>query len=236
MKKVIHRANDRGMQNHGWLKAAHSFSFANYHDPSKTHFGLLRVLNDDIVSPGMGFGTHGHDNMEIVTIPLKGSLAHKDSLGSIGNISAGEVQIMSAGSGIQHSEFNGSSTEEVNLLQIWIFPKKRNIEPRYDQKKYDLEKSHNSFVTVVSPEDNPDVMWVNQDAVFSLGTFDKGALASYKLTYPGNGAYVFIIDGKAELDGSILEKRDAAGVYDTDVFELRVTESSKILIIEIPME
>lgn len=236
MKKVIHRANDRGIQDHGWLKAAHSFSFANYHDPSKMHFGLLRVLNDDIVSPGMGFGTHGHDNMEIVTIPLKGSLAHKDSLGSIGTISAGEVQIMSAGSGIQHSEFNGSSEEEVNLLQIWIFPKERNIEPRYDQKKYDLEKGHNSFVTVVSPEDNSDVMWVNQDAVFSLGTFDKGSLASYKLKYAGNGAYVFVIEGKVGLDGSVLEKRDAAGVYETETFELNVWENSKILIIEIPME
>ncbi len=236
MKKNIHRAADRGIQDHGWLKAAHSFSFANYHEPTKMHFGLLRVLNDDIVAPGMGFGTHGHDNMEIVTIPLKGSLAHKDSLGSIGNISAGEVQIMSAGSGIQHSEFNGSSEEEVNLLQIWIFPKERNIEPRYDQKKYDLVKSHNSFVTVVSPEDSSDVMWVNQDAVFSLGTFDPGAVAYYTVKYTGNGAYVFVIEGKAELDGSILEKRDAAGVYDTETIELNVTENSKILIIEIPME
>ena len=236
MKKIIHRATDRGIQDHGWLKAAHSFSFANYHEPSKMHFGLLRVLNDDIVAPGMGFGSHGHDNMEIITIPLKGSLAHKDSLGSIGNISAGEVQIMSAGSGIQHSEFNGSSEEEVNLLQIWIFPKERNIEPRYDQKKYDMEKSRNSFVTVVSPEDSSEVMWVNQDAVFSLGTFDQGSVAYYTLKYTGNGAYVFVIEGKAELDGAILEKRDAAGVYDTETIELNVTENSKILIIEIPME
>src|SRR5690606_38518311 len=152
MKKIIHRADDRGIQDHGWLKAAHSFSFANYYEPAKMHFGLLRVLNDDIVAPGMGFGTHGHDNMEIVTIPLKGVLAHKDSLGSSCNISYGEVQVMSAGSGIQHSEFNGSSIEEVNLLQIWVFPKERNIVPRYDQKKFDLESYQNSFVTVVSPD------------------------------------------------------------------------------------
>jgi redox-sensitive bicupin YhaK (pirin superfamily) len=236
MKKIIYRANDRGIQDHGWLKAAHSFSFANYHDPAKMHFGLLRVLNDDVIAAGMGFGTHGHDNMEIVTIPLKGSLAHKDSLGSVGNITAGEVQIMSAGSGIQHSEFNGSATEEAGLLQIWVFPKHRNIEPRYDQKKYDLEKSRNSFVAVVSSAESENVMWINQDAVFSLGLFDAGATASYSIKHPGNGAYVFIIDGKAQLDDAILEKRDAAGVYDTDRLELAIQENAKILIIEIPME
>lgn len=236
MKKIIHRAHDRGIQDHGWLRAAHSFSFANYHDSSKMHFGLLRVLNDDIVSPGMGFGTHGHDNMEIVTIPLKGSLAHKDSLGSIGNISSGEVQIMSAGSGIQHSEFNGSTTEEVNLLQIWVFPKQRNIEPRYDQKKYDLEGNHNSFLTLVSPEEKEGVMWINQDAVFSIGMFDKGTVVRYDIKYPGNGAYVFIIEGEAEIDGTELGQRDALGIYDTENIVLNATEDSKILIIEIPME
>lgn len=236
MEKIIHRANDRGIQDHGWLKAAHSFSFANYHDTAKMHFGLLRVLNDDIIGPGMGFGTHGHDNMEIVTIPIKGSLAHRDSLGSVGNISAGEVQIMSAGSGIQHSEFNGSSSEEVNLLQVWIFPKARNIEPRYDQKNYDLESNHNSFVTVVSPQEKENVMWINQDAVFSLGTFDGNVSARYKIQYPGNGAYVFFVEGEGELDGINLGKRDAMGIYDTDEFEISVKELSKILVIEVPMD
>lgn len=235
MKKIIHKANDRGIQDHGWLKAAHSFSFAQYHDPSKMHFGLLRVLNDDIVAPGMGFGTHGHDNMEIVTIPLKGSLSHKDSLGSIGNITAGEVQMMSAGSGIQHSEFNGSSTEEVNLLQIWVFPKERNIQPRYDQQKYDLKASNNSFVTLASSEKAPGVMWINQDAVFSLGTFDKSTTASYTFKHPGNGAYVFLIDGEIEVDGSKLDRRDAVGVYDTERIDISVREDSQILIIEVPM-
>lgn len=236
MKKIIHRADDRGIQDHGWLKAAHSFSFANYHDPSKMHFGLLRVLNDDIVAAGMGFGMHGHDNMEIVTIPLRGSLAHKDSIGSIGNISAGEVQIMSAGKGIQHSEFNGSSSEEVNLLQIWVFPKQRNIDPRYDQKQFDLEGKRNSFVAVVSPDEIDGAMWINQDAVFNLGLFDAGKIAKYDLKHPGNGAYVFLIDGEADLDGTLLNRRDAVGVYDTESFEIMVKEDSKILIIEIPMD
>ena len=236
MKKIIHRASDRGVQDHGWLKAAHSFSFGNYHDSSKMNFGLLRVLNDDVVSAGMGFGTHGHDNMEIVTIPLKGSLAHKDSLGSNGNITSGEVQIMSAGSGIEHSEFNGSLTEEVNLLQIWVFPKQRNIEPRYDQMKYDLEKNRNSFLTLVSPEEKEGIMWINQDAVFSLGMFDKSKLVSYNIKNPGNGAYVFIIEGKAEIDGTELGKRDALGIYDTENIAVRAIEESKILIIEIPMQ
>lgn len=236
MKKIIHRAKDRGIQDHGWLKAAHSFSFAGYHDPSKMHFGLLRVLNDDIVAPGMGFGTHGHDNMEIVTIPLKGSLSHKDSLGSVGNISAGEVQMMSAGSGIEHSEFNGSSKEEVNLLQIWVFPKVRNISPRYDQQKYDLESNKNSFVTLVSSEEQPGVMWINQDSVFSLGKFEQGATSSYQVKHAGNGAYVFLIDGEIEIDGTTLEKRDALGLFDMEKIDISVRKDSQILIIEVPME
>ncbi|WP_276364340.1 pirin family protein [Daejeonella sp. H1SJ63] len=236
MKKIIHRAADRGIQDHGWLKAAHSFSFANYFDPAKTHFGLLRVLNDDIIAPGMGFGTHGHDNMEIVTIPLKGALAHKDSLGSIGNITAGEVQIMSAGKGIQHSEFNGSSTQPVNLLQIWVFPKERNIQPRYDQMKYDINSNQNTFLTLVSPKAAPGVMWINQDAFFSIGKFDAGREANYTIQNPGNGAYVFMIEGSAKIDGALLLKRDAIGVYDTESFEIEIMENSQVLIIEVPMQ
>lgn len=234
MKKIIHRANDRGIQDHGWLKAAHSFSFANYHDPAKMHFGLLRVLNDDIVAPGMGFGTHGHDNMEIVTIPLKGVLAHRDSLGSEGNITPGEVQIMSAGKGIQHSEFNGSSAEEVNLLQIWVFPKERNIEPRYDQRSF--EDAANGFKTVVSPDKSDDAMWINQDAYFTLGNFSAGQKANYKIKHAGNGAYVFLIEGSAEIDDLNLGKRDAVGIYDTEAFDIALTEDAKILVIEVPMQ
>ena len=235
MKKIIHRAADRGIQDHGWLKAAHSFSFAQYHDPSKVHFGLLRVLNDDIVAPGMGFGAHGHDNMEIVTIPLKGVLAHKDSLGSEGNISYGEVQVMSAGSGIRHSEFNGSSTEEVNLLQIWVFPKERNIQPRYDQMTYDLEKVNNSFLTLVSPNLGESTMWINQDAFFSLGAFDSGKSTYYNIQHPGNGAYVFVIDGQTEIDGNFLNARDAIGVSESKTLEFNFIENTRLLIIEVPM-
>ena len=236
MKKIIYNANDRGMQDHGWLKAAHSFSFGQFHDPNKMHFGLLRVLNDDIIAPGKGFGRHGHDNMEIVTIPLNGSLAHQDSTGSIGNITAGEVQIMSAGSGIEHSEFNGSSTEEVNLLQIWVFPKVRNISPRYDQQKYDLQSNTNSFVTIVSSEEDKGVMWINQDSVFSLGKFDAGTTVNYTMKYPGNGAYVFLVEGNIEIDESSFSRRDAVGLYDTENFDISVKENAKILIIEVPME
>ena len=235
MKKIIHKASDRGFQDHGWLKAAYSFSFGRYHDSAKVNFGLLRVLNDDIVAPGMGFGTHGHDNMEIVTIPLKGSLAHRDSLGSEGLITANEVQIMSAGSGIEHSEFNASAVEEVNLLQLWVFPKLRNIEPRYDQKQFNDADFNNKFQSVVSPDQVDGAMWINQNAIFSLGNFSAGNLATYKLKFEGNGAYVFLIEGKTVLDGEIMDRRDAIGVYDTGELEIKFLEDSKVLIVDVPM-
>ena len=236
MKKVIHKAEERGFADHGWLKAAHSFSFASYYNPAKSHFGLLRVLNDDIVAPGMGFGTHGHDNMEIVTIPLRGALAHKDSLGSTGTIEYGEVQMMSAGSGIQHSEFNASATDEVNLLQIWVFPKQRNIEPRYDQKRFNPEKGLNSFQVLISPEKSEEAMWINQNAYFSLGDFESGKTLTYDIKKEGNGAYVFIIEGDAEIAGESLERRDAIGVFDTEKFDLKVKSKAKILVIDVPMQ
>ena len=236
MKNIIHRANDRGVQDHGWLKAAHSFSFANFHDPAKVNFGLLRVLNDDIVAASMGFGTHGHDNMEIVTIPLKGSLAHKDSLGSEGLIGPDEVQVMSAGTGIKHSEFNGSSTEDVNLLQIWVFPKEKNIMPRYDQKKFDLESLRNQFHTLVSPNGEENSMWINQDAFFSIGNFDSGTSENYAVKHSGNGAYIFLIEGEIEVEGEQLKKRDAVGIYDSETIGIRVIENAKVLIIDVPMQ
>jgi len=235
MKKILHKAENRGFQDHGWLKAAHSFSFANFYDPAKVHFGLLRVLNDDIVAPGMGFGTHPHDNMEIVTIPLKGALAHKDSLGSEGVIGADEVQIMSAGSGIRHSEFNASAADEVNLLQIWVFPKERNIEPRYDQKKFDSSKSIKTFQTLVSPIPDGDAMWINQDAYFSMGNFDAGTKLSYAIKHPGNGAYVYVIEGEAKIEDETLGRRDAIGISETMEFNIEVTKTSKILVIDVPM-
>lgn len=236
MKKIVHLANERGFADHGWLKAAHSFSFAQYYDPAKVHFGLLRVLNDDIVAPGMGFGMHGHDNMEIVTIPLEGVLAHKDSLGSEGTITAGEVQIMSAGSGIRHSEFNGSASEAVNLLQIWVFPKERNIEPRYDQKRFDTELAQNRFQILVSPAEEEGALWINQNAVFAKGFFKSGGTYSYQVKHPGNGAYVFVIEGSIDLDSQLLARRDAVGVYDAERFDFEVKEDAQVLVIEVPME
>ena len=236
MKKVIHKAENRGFADHGWLKAAHSFSFANYYSPDKTHFGLLRVLNDDIVAPGMGFGNHGHDNMEIVTIPLKGALAHKDSLGSSGTIEYGEVQIMSAGSGIQHSEFNASAKEEVNLLQIWVFPKQRNITPRYDQRRFDPEKGINKFQLLVSPHESDETMWINQDAYFSLGDIEAGQTLTYEVKKAGNGAYVFVIDGDAGIAEENLTRRDALGIFNTEKFDVKANTRSKVLVIDVPME
>jgi redox-sensitive bicupin YhaK (pirin superfamily) len=235
MKKIFHPAAQRGFANHGWLQAAHSFSFAQYYDPAKVHFGQLRVLNDDIVAPAMGFGMHGHDNMEIVTIPLRGSLAHKDSLGSEGTITPGEVQIMSAGSGIQHSEFNASETEEVNLLQIWVFPKERNISPRYDQKAFDTSLAQNRFQLVVSPSEKDGSLWINQDACFSLGSFDALTEANYSFSFPENGAYVFVIEGEINLGGQVMGRRDAMGVYDTQTLSFTVEKAAKVLVIEIPM-
>ncbi|HAY34976.1 MAG TPA: pirin family protein [Ignavibacteria bacterium] len=235
MKKRIFKSGDRGKADHGWLIARHSFSFANYYDPEKIRFGTLRVLNDDIVKPSMGFGKHPHDNMEIVTIPLKGELAHEDSTGNKEVIYADEVQIMSAGSGLTHSEFNNSETEEVNLLQIWVFPKVKDIEPRYDQKKFNPEDRYNKIQTIVSPEKNENTLWINQNAYFSLSDLDKDLKVNYKIKSKGNGVYVFLIEGKAEIDKDILDKRDAAGIEEADNIEVKALENSRLLFIEVPM-
>ncbi len=235
LKKVIHKANTRGYADHGWLKSRHTFSFANYYDPKRNHFGLLRVLNDDIVEGGMGFGTHPHDNMEIVSIPLKGALAHRDSAGHHQVIKTGDVQIMSAGSGIAHSEYNHSETEEVNFLQIWVFPKERNIQPRYEQKTFPVSERHNRFLTVVSPEKANGELWINQDAYFSLGRFDAGQQTSYPVSKKGNGIYLFVIEGKIEIDDEVLDRRDAIGITETDSIQLKALTSSEILIMDVPM-
>ncbi|MBK9333913.1 MAG: pirin family protein [Ignavibacteria bacterium] len=235
MKKRIFRSGDRGKADHGWLIARHSFSFANYYDPEKIRFGTLRVLNDDIVKPSKGFGKHPHDNMEIVTIPLKGELAHEDSTGNKEVIYANEVQIMSAGSGLTHSEFNNSDTEEVNLLQIWVFPKVKDITPRYDQKKFNPEERHNIIQTIVSPEKSENTLWINQNAYFSLSDVDKDLTVNYEIKSKGNGVYVFLIEGKAEIDEEILEKRDAAGIEESDNVEVKALENCRLLFIEVPM-
>lgn len=235
MKKTIYKSESRGHADHGWLNAHHSFSFANYYNPERIRFGLLRVLNDDIVQPGMGFGTHPHDNMEIITIPLKGELAHKDSTGNKEVIKPNEVQIMSAGSGLTHSEFNNSQTEIVNLLQIWIFPKEKNIKPRYEQKLFDPEKRKNIFQTVVSPESKNGSLWINQNAYLSLGNIDKGNSVNYKINLKGNGLYIFVIEGEIEIDNERLSKRDAAGLEEIDNVEFKANENSEVLLIEVPM-
>ena len=235
MKFTLHKADSRGYADHGWLKAKHSFSFANYHNPEKIHFGLLRVLNDDIVSAGMGFGTHPHDNMEIVTIPLKGELAHKDSTGNKGVIRVNDVQIMSAGSGITHSEFNNSDKEEVNLLQIWVFPLEKNIKPRYDQKTFNKDDRINIVKTLVSPEKNKDSLWINQNAYFSLCTLQKNKSVTYNLNKPGNGIYIFLIEGEVNIEKELLKKRDAIGIEEAEKLDISANEESEILFIEVPM-
>ena len=235
MKTIFHPANQRGHANHGWLNAYHSFSFASWHDPSKVHFGLLRVLNDDTIAPGMGFGTHPHDNMEIVTIPLSGVLEHKDSMGNIGQIKPGEIQAMSAGSGVTHSEYNGSKTEETKLFQIWVFPKVGNITPRYDQRTFNVADRKNKFQTIVSPEKSEKVMWINQDAFFSLGNFEKGKSVDYKMNLKGNGVYLMLVEGEMEIDGQKLSRRDAIGLWDTDTVSIKMNADSEILAIEVPM-
>ena len=234
MKKTIHRADSRGHADHGWLNAHHSFSFANYYNPERIRFGTLRVLNDDIVQPGEGFGTHPHDNMEIVTIPLRGELAHKDSTGNKEVIRPNEVQIMSAGSGLTHSEFNNSKTEEINLLQIWVFPKEKNIKPRYDQKIFDPADRINKIKTVVSASDK-DALWINQDAYFSLSCLEKDKAVNYQIKSKGNGLYVFLIEGKIEIGGETLDKRDAIGLEQIDGIEIKAVETSEVLLIEVPM-
>lgn len=235
MKSTIHRSDSRGYADHGWLQTYHTFSFAGYHDPSRVRFGLLRVLNDDVIQPGMGFGTHPHDNMEIVTIPLHGSLAHKDSMGHEEVIKSGEVQVMSAGSGLYHSEYNSSPTDPVNLLQVWVFPKIRNIEPRYDQKTFDIKDRIDQFQTVVSPDKNNSSLWLNQDVFFTLGNFSKGKKVNYKIKHPGNGAYVFVMEGSIEINGENLERRDGMGIELTESFDINVKEDSEILVIDVPM-
>ena len=235
MKSVIHLASERGHVNHGWLDAHHSFSFASWQNPSRVRFGLLRVLNDDIVAPGMGFGTHPHDNMEIVTIPLAGALEHKDTMGNIGVIKPNEIQAMSAGSGLMHSEYNHSKTEIVNLLQIWVFPKLKDIEPRYEQRVFSAEDKMGKFKTIVAPVRSNDIMWINQDAYFSLGNFKAGDSVEYSIQKENNGAYIFLISGSVKIAGELLNSRDAIGLWEIEKFTLNIWSDAEILIIDVPM-
>ncbi len=235
MKTIFHPASERGFASRGWLKSYHSFSFSQYHDPEKMNFGLLRVLNDDFVEQGMGFGTHGHDNMEIVSIPLEGALKHNDSTGREAVIQSGDVQIMSAGSGIQHSEHNNSKSDPVKFLQIWVFPKEANITPRYEQKSFTEDEKKNNFLTVVSPEKDAKNIWINQDAYFSLGNLDADKEFAYQLHGKNNGVYIFLLDGKINAGDKELNNRDAIGIYEVEEVRINTKVDSKVLVIEVPM-
>jgi len=232
MKKIIFESDKRGHSNFGWLDSFHSFSFGNYQDFNKMGFGLLRVLNDDTVAAGQGFGTHPHSNMEIVSIPLSGDLAHKDSTGNEEVIKTGDVQIMSAGSGIYHSEYNYSKDKEVKFLQIWVHPKEKNIKPRYEQKSFSIDDRVNNLQVVVAPN-NESAVWINQDSWFSLIKIIDNSF-TYQLNKSGNGVYIFVLSGKINIDGDILETKDAIGISDVELINLN-SENAEILFIEIPM-
>jgi quercetin 2,3-dioxygenase len=235
MNTVLHRASDRGTGDFGWLKPNYYFSFSQYYDPSRIRFGLLRVLNDDFIAGGGAFPTHPHENMEIVTIPLTGALEHKDSTGGHGIIKAGDVQIMSAGSGVNHSEANASTTEPVTIFQVWIFPKEKNIEPRYDQRTFEVNDRINKWQVVVSPVAGDNALWINQEARFSLTTIEPGTSLNYTNGFKGNGVFLVVIKGEVQVDGNILSKRDAIGITGTDEFSVTANEQSELLAIEVPM-
>lgn len=235
-KKVIHRAATRGHANYGWLDTRHTFSFASYYDPERVHFGMLRVLNDDIVAPGAGFGTHPHDNMEIVSIPLEGTLEHRDSMGNVAVIREGDLQVMSAGTGIMHSEYNKNSDRLVKFLQIWVFPEKQDIKPRYDQVSYDREKMKNALLEVVSPCPTPHgSACINQQVWFFLGDLDKGKQVEHTLKAKDDGVYVFVIKGEVNVNGDNLRSRDGIGLWDTDKITITAGTAASVLVMEVPM-
>ncbi|MDM1296004.1 pirin family protein [Sphingobacterium sp. N143] len=236
MQKIIHRENDRGHVDFGWLKSAHSFSFGQYFDPEKVNFGALRVLNDDEVEGGQGFGRHGHANMEIVSIPLSGVLSHEDSMGNGRAIETGDVQIMSAGTGVEHAEFNGDQKDPVKFLQIWVIPNETGLKPRYDQKSYLHLDRHNKFATIVSPDTaDRDAVHIHQDAYFNLTDLDEGKTIKYTVHSENNGMYLFVLEGKISVDQEILGRRDAIGIYGTDNITIEALYPTKLLLIEVPM-
>ncbi len=234
MKTIVHKANTRGHANHGWLNSYRTFSFAGYYDPSRMHFGALRVLNDDSVKAGMGFGKHPHDNMEIVSIPLQGDLHHKDSTGRDKIIRQHDVQIMSAGSGITHSETNANHDQDVKFLQIWVMPKEYNIEPRYDQKSFLPQDRINKILTVVAPDD-ANAVWINQDAWFSLANLSKGFTVDYSIHKKDNGVYAFVIKGDVTINGIALNERDGLGISETDMLNITANSDTELLLIDVPM-
>ena len=232
---ILHKAGSRGHANHGWLDSKHTFSFANYYNPDRMHFGVLRVLNDDTVAPGMGFGTHPHDNMEIISIPLEGDLEHKDSMGNVAVIRHGDIQVMSAGTGIQHSEYNKNKDQTVKFLQIWVFPNKKNVTPRYDQITLDVKDRHNKLQQILSPDPNDAGVWIHQDAWFHLGKFDTNKGADYTIRRKGNGVYAFVLKGNMTINGQAVETRDGIGIWDTDKIDIKATTDAEILLMDVPM-
>lgn len=235
MKTILFKASDRGTADYGWLKPNYYFSFAQYHNPAKVHFGMLRVLNDDFIAGGGGFPTHPHENMEIVTLPFTGALKHQDSTGGKGIIQAGDIQIMSAGTGVQHSEANASETEPVTLFQVWLFPKEKNIKPRYAQKTFDINERANKWQTVVSPLDSDGALWINQDARFSLTNLDAGKEINYSTAFTNNGIFLVVINGSIIMGDHQLHKRDALGISETTTITITATADAELLAIEMPM-
>ena len=235
MKTVFHPSDSRGYANHGWLEARHSFSFASWYQPDRLHFGALRVLNDDIIQGGMGFGTHPHDNMEIVTIPLKGDLEHKDSMGNSAVIREGDIQVMSAGTGVQHSEYNNSPDKEINLFQLWLFPNKQNVKPRYDQLPIRSLHQKNEFLQILSPSANDQGVWIHQDAWMHILDADKGQSFDYVLQSPENGVYLIVIEGEVEVDNQTLFRRDAIGIWETDKLTIKTKTDAELLLVQVPM-
>lgn len=235
MNAIYHKNESRGLTEHGWLISRHTFSFANYYNPERMNFGLLRVINDDIVKPSKGFGTHSHDNMEIISIPLSGSLRHQDSMGNNYFISTGEVQIMSAGKGLTHSEYNGSSSEDVKFLQIWVLPKKKNIPPRYDQKFFDVNDRQNRFQFLVSPEASKETVWINQDAWFSRADIHAGHEINYEKKDLEHGVYFFTLEGDANIDGYSVHRRDGLGLEGGEKHTVKAEKDTQLLAIEVPL-
>jgi redox-sensitive bicupin YhaK (pirin superfamily) len=235
MKHTIHKADSRGHADHGWLNSWHSFSFAGYYDPSRIHFGALRVLNDDTVAAGMGFGKHPHDNMEIISIPLEGDLEHADDMGNKTTIRKGDVQVMSAGTGIAHSEKNANNDREVKFLQIWVIPNKRHVAPRYDQQSFSEADKHNQLLTVVSPLGSGQGVQIHQDAWFSLGKFDQGKQIEYSLHKASNGVYAFVLEGELTINGVALNRRDGIAITEETLLKLEAGSNAEVLLMEIPM-
>jgi len=236
-KTILHKANSRGLADHGWLKSRHTFSFADYYNPERVHFGALRVLNDDIVDGGKGFGTHPHDNMEIISIPLEGDLEHQDSMGTIATIKHGDVQVMSAGTGIRHSEYNKNPDTPVKFLQIWVIPNKRGVTPRYDQITLQMADRHNKLQQIVSPDKDDQGVWIHQDAWFNLGRFDKDIEVSYILHNANSGVYAFVLKGSFTMEDTVLQERDGFGIWDTEQITLKAnTPDAEILLMEVPMD